>query len=245
MKAIILAAGYATRLYPLTLNTPKPLLLVKGKPIINFTIDKLNGCAEIDEIFVVTNNKFHHNFVAWQKTVHSLKKITIINDGTFENGARLGAVGDMQFVIKTQNITNDILVIAGDNFFSFELCEIISFYNKKQTIIVGVFDTQNKKRIAKILGCLELDANSKIIGFEEKPENPRTTLASTGCYIFPKSSFPFIDEALKIKHPDRHGDLLVYLMQKLPIHAFTFKGYWYDIGCHAEYELVQKSEIIF
>lgn len=242
MKAIILAAGYATRLYPLTLNTPKPLLSVKGKPIINYTIDKLNACREINEIFVVTNNKFHHNFVAWQKTLHSPKIITIINDGTFENGERLGAVGDMQFVIKTQNIADDILVIAGDNLFSFELSELISYFNTKKTIIVGVFDTQDKKRIAKLLGCLELDNDNRVIGFEEKPEHPKTTLASTGCYIFPKSSFHLIDEALKIQHPDRHGDLLVYLMQKLPLHAFTFQGYWYDIGCPSEYDLVQKKE---
>jgi len=245
MKAIILAAGYATRLYPLTLNTPKPLLPVKGKPLINYTIDKLNRCKEIDEIFVVTNNKFYQNFVAWQRTAHSSKNITIINDGTMENGARLGAVGDMQFVIKQQKIADDILVVAGDNLFSFELSEIISYFNIKKTVIVGVYDTQDKKRIAKILGCLELDKNNKIIGFEEKPEHPKTTLASTGCYIFPTSSFVFIDEALKVQHPDRHGDLLVYLMQKLVLYAFTFQGFWYDIGCRTEYEMVQNPNLIF
>ncbi|MFA6888205.1 MAG: nucleotidyltransferase family protein [Candidatus Woesearchaeota archaeon] len=245
MKAIILAAGYPTRLYPLTLNTPKPLLFVKEKLLINYTIDKLNACKDITEIFVVTNDKFYSHFVTWQKTVQSQKKITIVNDGTKENGARLGAVGDMYYVIEQQKITEDILVVAGDNLFSFELSEIVSYFNAKKTIIVGVYDTQDKKRIANILGCLELDVYNKIIGFEEKPEHPKTTLASTGCYVFPKSSFAIIKDALKIQHPDRHGDLLVYLMQKLPLYAFTFKGFWYDIGCPAEYELVQNSEIKF
>lgn len=242
MKAIILAAGYATRLYPLTENKAKPLLEVQGKPIIDYIIEKIEHCSEIDEIYVVTNEKFYNHFCEWQKERKSKRRIHIINDKTTGNGSRLGAIGDIDYVISTQHVFDDFLVIAGDNLFSFQIAEFIQFYKKYETTVVALYDTKDKKRIAGRLGCIELDKTNRVRGFEEKPENPKTTLAATACYLFPQEDLHFIREALEEKHFDRPGDLIKFIAEKKPVYGFQFAGYWYDVGTHEEYNLVNSKK---
>jgi len=243
MKALILAAGYATRLYPLTENKPKALLVVKGRPIINYIVEKLNKVDEIDEIFVVTNKKFYDSFIKWNKTIKTSKPLSIINDGTEKNGKRLGSVGDINFVVEEKNITDDLLVIGSDNFFSFTVEKITNFFKKKNSTVVAVYDTKNKSRIAKKLGCVEADNDCKVIGFEEKPEHPKSTLASTCCYIFPKQDLHLIKEAIHENNFDRTGDLIKFILSKKSVYAFAFEGYWYDIGCFDEYDMVNKEDV--
>lgn len=244
MKALILAAGYATRLYPLTEKTAKPLLIVQGKPIINYILEKLNRCEEIKDIYVVTNNKFFNNFVNWAKTAQekTKKKLMVINDKTAENGTRLGAIGDIRFIIAQEHIQEDLLVIAGDNLFSFELKEFLQFYKEKRATIVAVYDTKDKYKIANRLGCVALDKNNKIIDFEEKPSHPKSTLAATACYVFPKEDLHFIEEALKERHYDRPGDLIKFIAEKKVVYGYQFAGYWFDVGTPEEYALVNNEK---
>lgn len=241
MKAIILAAGYATRLYPLTENKAKPLLEVQGKLIINYIVEKIEHCSEIDEIYVVTNEKFYNDFCNWQRMQKFKRKIHIINDKTTENGARLGAIGDIDYVISTQHVFDDFLVIAGDNLFSFELIEFIQFYKKYETTVLALYDTKDKKKIAGRLGCVEIEKN-RVMNFEEKPEHPKTTLAATACYLFPQEDLHFIREALEEKHFDRPGDLVKFIAEKKPVYGFQFAGYWFDVGTHEEYALVNSKK---
>lgn len=241
MKAIILAAGYATRLYPLTENKAKPLLEVQGKPIIDYIVEKIEHCAEIDEIYVVTNEKFYNDFCNWQKMRKSKRRIHIISDKTAENGTRLGAIGDIDYVISTQRVFDDFLVIAGDNVFSFQLTEFIQFYKKYETTVLALYDTKDKKKITGRLGCVELEKN-RIMKFEEKPEQPKTTLAATACYLFPQEDLHFIREALEEKHFDRPGDLVKFIAEKKPVYGFQFSGYWFDVGTHDEYALVNSKK---
>ncbi|MBI5002050.1 nucleotidyltransferase family protein [Candidatus Woesearchaeota archaeon] len=243
MKAIILAAGYATRLYPLTENKAKPLLEVQGKPIIEYIVEKIEHCPEIDEIYIVTNEKFYMHFCEWLKTKKFKRRIHVINDKTTENGARLGAIGDIDYVIGTQHVFDDFLVIAGDNMFSFQIAELIQFYKKYETTVVALYDTKDKKKIAGRLGCIELDKTNRVKGFEEKPENPKTTLAATACYLFPQEDLHFIREALEEKHFDRPGDLIKFIAEKKPVYGFQFSGYWFDVGTHEEYALVNSKKV--
>lgn len=244
MKALILAAGYATRLYPLTQNTAKPLLNVQGKRIIDSILEKLDCCKEITEIFVVTNNKFFNDFVNWAKIAQlkTGKKIIVINDKTAENGTRLGAIGDIHFVVQQQQIKEDLLVIAGDNLFSFEIKDLLQFYKEKKASIVAVYDTKDKYCIANRLGCVAINQNNKIIDFEEKPSHPKSTLAATACYVFPKEDLHFIEEALKEKHFDRPGDLIKFIAEKRVVYGYQFAGYWFDVGTPEEYALVNNEK---
>lgn len=240
MHALILAAGYATRLYPLTEHTPKPLLLVKGKPMINHIVEKILEVEVIQEITVITNNKFYDQFVAWQKTAAFQKPIRIINDLTLNNTDRLGAIGDINFAIKQKKINDDLLIIAGDNLFTFSLVDFIRFFHEKKASALAIFDTHDKKKIEKLLGCVELDHQQKIVSFEEKPQHPKTTLAATFCYAFTKEDLIILDHCLQEKQKlDNGGDFIRYLTQRKPVYGFTFSGKWYDIGSKEQYELVK------
>ena len=142
-KAIILAAGYATRLYPLTKNTPKPLLEVKGKPILEHILGKVENLDIIDEIFVVTNNKFFLNFLSWKESYEGPIKITIVNDMTKSNEDRLGSLGDIKYVIENLGIKDDILVVAGDNLFGFSLIPMVELFKTKEKTIVALYDVKD------------------------------------------------------------------------------------------------------
>jgi glucose-1-phosphate thymidylyltransferase len=243
MKALILAAGYATRLYPLTENKPKALLEVHGKPIITHLIEKLQGIPQIDQIYVVTNKKFYDTFVGWRDTAVSDTPITIINDGTDQNGKRLGSVGDIDFVIEEKNIEDDLLVFASDNFFSFSIHDFISFFEQKKSTIVAVYDTKDTNRITNKLGCVDTNTDHKMLDFVEKPAEPKSTLAATCCYIFPKEDLQWIEEAIHQNLFDRAGDLISFILSKKEVYAFEFDGYWYDIGCYEEYNMVNSDGV--
>ena len=235
MKAIILCAGYATRLYPLTLNTPKALLEIKRKPLLSYIVEKIP--KKINEIVVVSNDKFYNNFVKWAQKYKG--KIKVLNDGTTSNENRLGGIGDLYFAIKKENIRDDILVILGDNLFDFNLDDFINFFKKNKKTLVGVYEFPSEE--LKKLGVVKVEGN-KIISFEEKPEKPRSNLASTGVYIFTNNDLNVIENYMKTENnKDGPGYLIKYFYSIQDVHTFTFKGRWFDIGSLEMYEKVNKE----
>lgn len=167
MKAIVLAAGYATRLYPVTKNQPKPLLEIAGKSILDHIVEKIEKVKLIDEVIIVTNNKFSPHFKEWAKKASYPKKLTIVNDGTTTNENRLGAIGDIQFVIEELNIEDDLMILAGDNLFDFELTDFAQYFYEKGTDCITAYQEESKEQI-KRAGVIELDEQKKVLSFEEK-----------------------------------------------------------------------------
>lgn len=246
MKALILAAGYATRLYPLTQEYPKPLLEIKGRPIIDYIVDKLKAASAVDEIYVVTNSKFIRHFRSWQKSARPPKKITLVNDLTKNNRDRLGAIGDINFVIKKQKIKEDLLVIGGDNLFSGALDGFLAFAQKNGSAAsVGLYRLKHKKDASRY-GVAKLNSRKAVISFIEKPRKPQSTLVAMCLYYIPKNSLGLIKEYMRSTRPyrsgryalgrsnkkqaDTTGGYIAWLKGRTDIYGYVFDGSWFDIG---------------
>ncbi len=238
---MILAAGYAIRLYPLTQNQPKPLLKVADKPIVEHILEKIKSVPEIKEILIVTNARFHHQFQVWLNHYSYPKKIKLINDGTISNEDRLGAVGDLHFVLQEEEIKEDLLVIAGDNLFGFSLKSFLNSFANIQKSHVALFDIKDKEKIKKRYGTALLE-KTKIINFEEKPAEPKSTLAATACYLFNKSDLKLVEQALKVGKADNPGDLVKYLVKSSEVHGYVFDQHWFDVG---SFESLEKAEEVY
>ena len=221
MEALILAAGYATRLYPLTIDKPKPLLEINKKPMIESILDKINSVKDIEMVFIITNHCFYEAFKFWLNNYIYSKKIILINDGSVNNEDRLGAVGDIDFVIKHQKINDDLLVIAGDNLFGFSLKKFVDFFYSKNTSIVAFHDLKNPDKVKGKYGVGILK-ETKVINFEEKPLFPQSALASTACYIFKKEDLIHIHSLIKNQKADAPGNLIKYLTEVSEVHVFIF-----------------------
>ena len=229
MKAIILAAGYATRLHPLTLNQPKPLLKVGDRPIIEHILKKIEKIETIGQVFVVTNEIFYSHFLEWREGFNSHLDIEIINDGTTSNEDRLGAIGDINFVIKTQNLKSDLLIVGGDNLFEEELTDFVHFFKEKGSSSILLNDV-NCTKLAQLYGIVSLNEDGQITNFVEKPEEPESTLASTLIYALKKEHLPIIRETIELGQADRAGDFIAYLSKKTPVFGKSLNGRWFDIG---------------
>lgn len=235
MKCVILCAGYATRLYPLTLNLPKALLPVNERPILDYIVEKVKKVREVDEIIIVSNNKFYADFIEWGKG----KDVKILNDNTNENDAKLGGLGDLWFAIKNKNIGEDFMVVLGDNLFESDFREFVDFFKKIRSPLVGLFDVENLEE-AKKFGVVKLDGG-KIVSFIEKPTKPVSTLISTGIYIYPKHILEKIEEYMKTGNSkDGPGYLISYLMEQENVYGFSLAGGWYDIGSKETYKKVNR-----
>jgi glucose-1-phosphate thymidylyltransferase len=243
MKALILAAGYATRLYPLTKEHPKSLLTVNSKPIIDYIIDRLSAIQDIDEIIVVTNSKFISVFREWAQGVKSPKNITLIDDLTKDEASRRGAIGDIDFVINQKRIKDDLLIVGGDNLFEDALHEFLSFAkDKAPSPVIGIYDIRNKGEASKY-GVLKIDKDSKVIEFEEKPKNPKSTLVAMCLYYFAKEKLELIRRYLNAKTGkyDAMGFYIDWLRKKEKVYGFIFGGRWYDIGDYKFYQEAGKT----
>ena len=231
MKAIILCAGYATRLYPLTLDKPKPLLDIAGKPMIEYIMDRIIDIDALDEIYVVTNNKFCKHFENWTENFNFPKKITIINDGTSTEDDRLGAIGDIHYVVANKKINEEVLIIAGDNLFEFDLKKLNSFFLQKNSSVIALYDVKDLELIRGKYGAVEINQENKVVDVEEKPMNPKTTLANTACYIFAKNDVIELEKCIQ-EHdkPDNLGDFVKYLSMKKDVFGLPFEEKWVDIG---------------
>ena len=254
MKAIILAAGFGTRLEqglgkltpserriyePLIKDKPKALIPVAGKPLIEYVLEKIQEIKEIDDIYIITNNRFYPQFMAWNQTYSFSKKIEILNDGANTNENRLGAIRDLEFVINEENIDDDVLVLAGDTLFDFNLADFTQFFYLKKSDVITVYEEEKKKLARR--GIVELNQKHKVLSFEEKPAEPKSNLASPPIYLFLKETLPMIKEYLNEGNdPDAPGNFIKWLCRKKDVFAFRFKGKRYDIGDMQDYINVNR-----
>lgn len=240
MKAILLVAGYATRLYPLTKNMPKALLKIGEKEILTHIYEEVETLENVDEIYVITNHKFYEHFCKWANNLNSSKKITVIDDGTTNEDNRRGAIGDIKYTIDKQNIKDDIIVIAGDNFFTYKLKDLYSYYNKVQDNCVCVKEIDDIEQL-KAFAVACVDDNNKLIDLEEKPNNPKSNIAVFATYIYTKSTIPMFEQYLNEGNkPDAPGYFVEWLYKRKNVYAYKFKGECYDIGTLKSYETVNE-----
>ena len=246
MKAIIPAAGYATRLYPLTRDTPKALLEVKGKPILEHILSKIREVKAIDEVLIVTNARFYENFDYWLEEFQEKHrdfgvKIKIINDHTQSNEDRLGTMGDLQYVFDEEKLDEDFMVVNGDNLFNFSLNVPYELFESQRKAsqgkvcagkpLVGLYGGLSKAEVAGKFGVVELNGSNLVKGFEEKPLEPKSNLISTGIYFFPKAAIGLIGQFLaEGGKADAPGYFLEWLHTREQVMGFVFKDKWFDIG---------------
>lgn len=235
MKCILLAAGYGTRLAPLTNNCPKPLVKVANKTILCHITDKLHEAKtdEINHVSIVGNAHGYNQLLNWktQKETKGFRfPISVLNDKTTSNENRLGAVGDIQFTIDAENIDDDLLVIAGDNLFEFSMDKLISFFKEKNCSVVAFRHIPEKAKLQRLGNGITEENGSKLIGFEEKPKEPKSSLAATMCYLIKKTDLELIKPLLKSGSFDNGGDLITHLVKNSEVHAFVFDEPWFDIG---------------
>ena len=240
MKGLILAAGYGTRLYPLTLDRPKPLIKVGGQTILERLLHKFEQIESCDGVYIVTNAKFHGMLVKWVEAREFSVKIDIINDNTTSNEDRLGAIGDIDLVFKEKTPSDDILIVAGDNLFEFDIANFLGFVEEKSKIGVALFDVQDLA-LAKKYGIVSLDSDKKIDGFQEKPEEPKSTLASTGIYYIPKTRLTMVDDYMKTDLvKDTPGNFVKWVSENDEVFGYVFTEGWYDIG---DKKSLEKADI--
>jgi glucose-1-phosphate thymidylyltransferase len=234
MKCLILGAGYATRLYPLTKDRPKPLLPVGGVPILQRIVEKINASGAVDHIYVVTNHRFAGHYWNWKRDYEQQKKslktpIDIFDDLTTSNEDRLGAIGDMDFVIKNAKVDDDLLVISGDNLFDFDLKDFLTFAKKKRAA-VSLYDVKSKE-LASLYGIVAVAKDKQITDFEEKPPSPPSTLACIGVYFFGKEHVPLFRQYLEEGgRKDAPGFYIEWLHRQIKLYGWVIPGTWYDIG---------------
>ena len=244
MKLIILAAGYATRLYPLTLNQPKPLLPVAGKPMLEHVLDNVCTIEAIDHAYVVTNQKFATHFQNWangyRPDLHF--SFTIVNDHSTDDTNKLGAIGDLHLVLTTYKLDDDILVVGGDNLFSNDLREFGEYCQKQNAPVTAVYDVGDLEQIKKY-NAIEIDENDRITYFEEKPKEPKSTLTGIALYYYPKQVLPLIGQYIaEGNNPDQPGRLVQWLYPRVPFYVWRVPGIWFDVG---SLETLEEANRVF
>jgi glucose-1-phosphate thymidylyltransferase len=235
MHAVVLAAGYATRLRPLTDSIAKPLLPLAGRPMLDYLADKIDEVDEVEALHVVTNSRFAADFEEWARSRSGRLPVRVHDDGTSSNSDRLGAIGDLQFVIARAGLEGeDLLVIAGDNLFDFSLSEYVRFWRDRGGSAIGVHDV-GELALARQYGIVELDEGDRVVSLVEKPERPTSTLASIAAYLFPAEHAALVSRYLEEGNaPDQPGRFVVWLYPRAPVHGYRFTGSWLDIGDHAQ-----------
>ena len=239
MKCLILAAGYATRLYPLTENFPKPLLEVGGKPILDWLIEDIDTLGAVDEYVVISNHKFAHHFETWSK--QKRQKITVIDDGTSSNEARLGAVKDIQFAIDRLGLDDDMLVIAGDNLLDFSLTEFIKYAQSKRSSCIMRYYEENEQKLLKC-GVVTVDENDRILDMTEKSPTPATHWCTPPFYFYTGQDAKLVQKGIDSGcGVDAPGSYIAWLCKQVPVYAMEMPGKRYDIGNLKSYQKVQKE----
>jgi glucose-1-phosphate thymidylyltransferase len=227
LKAIVLAGGYATRLYPLTRDRPKHLLEVGGRPILELLLERL-PLDELDAMYVVTNAKFAERFREWAASYPA--DLSVIDDGTTSDEDRLGAIGDLRLAIDTENLDDDLIVAAGDNLFTERLDGFARFGQERDAAAIAVYDVGDLEEM-KRLSSIVVDADSRLISFVEKPERPESTLAGIALYFYPRAILPLVGRYLaEGNNPDQPGRLIGWLYRRTPVYAWRVPGQWFDVG---------------
>jgi glucose-1-phosphate thymidylyltransferase len=237
MKALILAAGYATRLYPLTLETPKHLLEVGGRPMVDWVLDRLEPLDGLDAVYLVTNGKFAPAFESWAAG----RGVNAIDDGTTSEDDRLGAIGDVGFVLDREGIDDDLLVIAGDNLFTGSIEGFVADGRSRRKPVLAVYDVGDPGLMPQF-NTIETDEDGRITYFEEKPANARSTLAGIALYWYPREVLPLIHTYLaEQENHDQPGRLVEWLYTRIPVYAWELPGTWYDIGTPEQLEAARAD----
>ena len=229
MNALILAAGYATRLRPLTDALPKQLLPVGGRPILDWIADKLDELPELDEVHLVTNARYAPELAAWADRRGG---VTVHDDGTSSNEDRLGAIGDVAFVLhRTRLVDDDLFVIAGDNLFDASLADYVAWWRGQDSVsAVGLYDV-GELSLARHYGLVELADDQRIVSFVEKPDDPKSTLVATATYALHREHVALIGPYLSEENPsDQPGNFLAWLHSRRPVYGYLLPGEWHDIG---------------
>ena len=238
MKCLILAAGYATRLRPLTDNFPKPLLPVGGKPILDWLVEDIAATGKVDGFVVISNHKFASIFEKWSAS--RPEDIRVVDDGTSTNETRLGAVRDIQFAIEALDLEDDFLVFAGDNLLDFSLSEFLEYSSSKGTSCVMRYYEPLEEKLRKC-GVLQVDPDGLILGMEEKPSEPKSHWACPPFYFYRREDAMRIPEAIASGcGVDAPGSLVAWLSSKAPVHAMEMSGKRFDIGNLKSYEAVKE-----
>jgi glucose-1-phosphate thymidylyltransferase len=236
---LILAAGYATRLYPLTENFPKPLLTVGEKTILDWLIDDIDAAGLVDEYVVISNHKYAHHFDDWAKT--KTQKITVVDDGTDTNETRLGAVKDIQFAIDKLGLDDDMLVIAGDNVLDFSLTRFIAYAKEKQTSCIMRYYEPNVQRLMKS-GVVTVDGNDRVLKMTEKSPTPETNWCTPPFYYYTRADAKLVQKGIDCGcGTDAPGSYIAWLCKQTVVHAMEMPGSRYDIGNLESYEKVKAD----
>ena len=239
MKCLILAAGYATRLYPLTENFPKPLLAVGEKTILDWLVDDIHTAGVVEEYVVISNHKYAHHFENWAKK--KKQKITVLDDGTDSNENRLGAVRDIQFAIETLKLDDELLVIAGDNVLDFSLTTFIRYALEKGTSCVMRYYEASVEKLKKT-GVAQVDENDRLVAMEEKPPQPKSNWCIPPFYYYTRSDAAMVAEGIRCGcGVDAPGSFIAWLCTHSPVHSMEMPGSRYDVGNLQSYEAVQKT----
>ena len=239
MKCLILAAGYATRLYPLTENFPKPLLEVQGKTILDWLIEDIDTLGVVDEYVVISNHKFAHHFDAW--AAKKSQKITVVDDGTSSNETRLGAVKDIQFAMDKLGLDDDMLVIAGDNLLDFSLTKFMRYAAEKKASCIMRYYEADEKRLTKS-GVVQINENDRILSMEEKPAQPKSNWCCPPFYYYTREDARLVEKGIAAGcNTDAPGSYIAWLCTQTDVYAMEMPGKRYDIGNLESYEKVQKE----
>ena len=239
MKCLILAAGYATRLYPLTENFPKPLLEVGGKTILDWLVDDIDTAGLVDEYVVISNHKFASHFDAWAagKTV----KVTVVDDGTSSNETRLGAVKDIQFAIDKLALDDEMLVIAGDNVLSFSLTDFVRYAKMKNTSCIMRYFEPNEQKLTKC-GVVEVDEQDRILSMEEKPAQPKSHWCCPPFYYYTRQDAKLVEKGIAAGcGTDAPGSYIAWLCTQTPVHAMQMPGKRFDVGNLESYQKIREE----
>lgn len=240
MKAILLTAGYATRLYPLTKDVPKALLPVNGRPMLDHILDQINRLDAVDEIIVVSNHKFINQLERWTESAETTKKVTLLDDGSTDEDNRLGAIGDIYFAVEKCRIDDELVILCGDNLFTFDLADYYEYYKKLGMDCVCSKKVTDREEI-KSYAVVIVDSAGKILELEEKPSDPKSDIAVFATYFYKRDTVPlfkrYLDEGNK---PDAPGYFLQWLYKRKDVYTYEMQGYCYDIGTNKAYEEAQE-----
>ena len=230
MKGLILAAGYATRLRPLTDDFPKMLLPLAGRPMLDYLLDKLREVDEIDDFHLVTNARFAPRFEAWAPA-----DVTVHDDGTTSNDDRLGAIGDIRFTVERAGLeADDVLVVAGDYLIGYSVPDYVLFWRERGGSGIALYECPDPELI-KQYGVVLLDDDDRVVDFEEKPAEPKSNLAATAAYLYPPEQLGLLDDYLaEGNSPDAPGNYVQWLYPRAPVYGYRFSGDWLDIGDHEQ-----------
>ena len=233
MQAVVLAGGYATRLWPITRHRPKMMLPIGERTVIDGIFADLERDDRVDEVYVSTNERFAERFREYLADSAFEKPRVSVEETTAED-EKFGVVGALAQLIDREGIDDDLVVVAGDNLLSFDVAEFVDFFGEQGAVSLAAYDVGSTER-AKSYGLVDLEG-TRVVDFQEKPDDPKSTLVSIACYAFPRDTLPAFEEYLAgDNNPDEPGWLIQWLQQRQPVHAFTFDGAWFDIGTPESY----------